>query len=329
MSRHCWMFSTYVVLVFISCKGDEGNYSAVMHEGEYIYGVWNARTARAAKRLVNRIERSGVNALSEMPPIPIETSLKTTELLPSDGDVEQWIRSRQPSEYDSENLYKDTFGGRPELYHSFGIVEQGGVEYQSSVLGFHPLILVEVFDMGSAENAFGIYSFTQYPGADFEWIGTRAIISGKHLSFWKGKYFVQIEGYEFATKIREGMIGLGKEVASRIKDRSEKPWILRLLPENKIPNSVKYFSDDAILSQMYDFLPREELGLGDDVAGIAASYFHKTMVPTDWTDAMVAFLIWYPSQLRATEAFDAYRASLEGHVASLTPFEQKGIMARE
>ena len=334
-SREYWLKLSGAILFvcgtvnLLSCSSEQRNYTALAQEGQYVFGVWNTHSEKAAAILIDRIAQAGVREKAQMPSLSIKTSLNPVDLLPVDGDVPDWVRSRNPSGYTAKNLYKDTIGGHPELYHAYGVVEQAEVEYQTPLLRSYPLIRVEIFDMDTPENAFGIYSFNQYPEAESEWVGNRAVITGKFLRFWKGKYFVEIEGYEFATKVEEGMIELAKSVASRIKDPPTKPHLVKLLPAKRIPYSVKYFFDDTTLRKIYNFLPEDGLRLGDNVTGASASYIHKKSGIEHWAETMVAFLIRYPSESVATDAYNSYRDYLVAQAVSTNTLEGRGIVIQQ
>ena len=315
--------------VLLSCGAEQRDYTALTREGQYLVGVWNTHSEKVATKLIDQMTHPSVEERGQIQSLPIETSLKPVDLLPVNGDVTDWVRSRDPSGYTAKNLYKDTLGGHPELYHAYGVIEQAEVEYQTPLLGSYPLIRVEIFDMGTVENAFGIYSFNQYPEAESEWVGNRAVISGKFLRFWKGKYFIEIEGYEFATKVEEGIVELAKSVASRIKDSPTKPHLLKLLPANKIPHSVKYFFDDTTLRKIYSFLPDDGLELGANSTGITASYAHKKSGNMHWADTMVAFLIRYPTESVATEAYNSYRDFLQAQAVSVSSLAGRGILVQQ
>lgn len=323
------IFFTCCVAILLSCSADQKEYTALTREGQYLFGVWNTHSEKAATRLIDQMIQTGVQEGEQIPSLPIRTSVEPVNLLPVDGDVTDWVRSRDSSGYTANDLYKDTLGGHPELYHAYGVIKQAEVEYQTPLLGSYPLIRVEIFDMGTAENAFGIYSFNQYPEMESEWVGNRAVLTGKFLRFWKGKYFVEIEGYEFATKVEEGMVELAKSVASRIDDPPTKPHLLKLLPPKKIPHSVKYFFDDATLRKIYHFLPEDGLELGANSTGITASYVHKKNRNKHWTDTMVAFLIRYSNESAATEAYNSYRDYLEAQAVSVSSLEDRGIVIRQ
>ena len=237
----------------------------------------------------------------------------------------------QAGTYTDKNLYKDVIGGEPELYelyHSYGFIRQANIEYQTPRFASRPLIFVEIFDMGIPENAFGIYSFNRYPKDKFKWVGSRAYISGDTLGFWKGKYFIQIRGYEFATGIREGMFDFAKAIASRIKDPPTKPHILKLLPQKgQMPNSEKYFSSNSTLRKIYSFLPEDGLQLSTNAVGVAASYPHGSS-SKEWLDTMVAFVICYPGESEAKAAYEAYHDYLQTHTITTHPIEEtEGIVA--
>ena len=240
----------------------------------------------------------------------LQTTLSPEHLIPSNGELLGWVQSRAPSTYQGKTLYRDR-ATSPDLYYAYGFEQQAEVEYQAPQFGSKPLILLEIFDMGTPENAFGIYSFYTYPRMTFEWVGAKAMLSGGYLRFAKGKYFVQIEGYEFATGIREGMIALAKAVAAQIKDPPPKPQMLALLPKNKkIHGSTKLFRSNWALSQIYSTLPANVPQLADTALGVSA-YYQNSADSTNWMDAQIVFIIGFPSTATAESAYILYRDAVD------------------
>ena len=243
-----------------------------------------------------------------------QTNIAPEHLLPADDEAAGWVRSRAPSTYHGTTLYRDR-PTAPALYYAYGFQQQAEVEYQNPRFGSKPLILLEIFDMETPENAFGIYSFNTYPQAKFEWVGSSAMLSGGYLRFSKGKYFIQIEGYEFATGIRDGMIMLAKSVAARIKApstlSSKRDWasILRLLPNNKVNGSVKLFRTNWALSQIYSTLPESVPQLNDEAIGISALY-KEDYDSAKWMDARIVFILCFPEPSMAESAYTLYRQAL-------------------
>ncbi|RKU11185.1 hypothetical protein C6503_18605 [Candidatus Poribacteria bacterium] len=302
-------------LMLISCDGEQGDWTIVQREDRYIYGVWHSATAKRAEQTMLEVAESieGSSAQVEESSATeniLQTTLPPEHLLPSDGDLLGWGQSRAPSTYEGKTLYRDR-ATSPDLYYAYGFERQAEVEYETPRFGSKPLILLEIFDMGTPENAFGIYHFHTYPRMKFEWVGSKAMLSGGYLRFSKGKYFVQIEGYEFATGIREGMITLAKAVAAQIKDPPPKPQILALLPNNKrIHGSTKLFRSNWTLSQVYSTLPTNVPQLTGTALGISAHYQNKSD-STNWMDAQIVFIIRFPDPATAESAYGLYRDTVD------------------
>ena len=304
----------FLTTLLISCGEEQGNWTSVQQEAEYIYGVWHSRTTKQAQQTILEVGENIKNASvllaqSVTTGNSVQTTVPPESLLPSDGGLSGWVQSRASSTYEGKTLYRDR-ASSPDLYYAYGFKRQAEVEYETPQFGSKPLILLEVFDMGSPENAFGIYNFHTYPKMKFEWVGCKAMLSGNYLRFSKGKYFIQIEGYEIATGIREGMVTLAKIIATQIKDPSPEPPILALLPSrNKVNGSVKLFRSNWVLRQLYSTLPVSTPQLTDTAIGVSARYLDSTK-STNWTDSQIAFIIRFADTAAAKSAYRLYRDSV-------------------
>ena len=313
--------SFFFSLVLVSCGQEQGNWTAVQQNGEYVYGVWHGASVKSAEQVMQKVSENlkSVSVQSEESSTVksmIETNISPEHLLPSDGEILDWVQSRPPSTYEGKTLYRDR-ATAPELFYAYGFQQQAEVEYETPRFGSKPLILLEIFDMGTPENAFGIYNFHSYPQVKFEWVGSKAILSGGYLRFSKGKYFIQIEGYEFATGIREAMVLLAKGIAARIKDAAPKPQILNLLPSNKVSGSIKLFRSNWVLRQIYSTLPVNVPQLSDTALGISARYRDNTD-SKNWMDAQIVFIIRFPNAAAAKSAYTVYRDAV---IKGAVPFE--------
>lgn len=300
--------------MLISCDQEKGNWTSVQQEAEYIYGVWHSATTKQTQRMILEVgenikNASGLLEQSVTTRDNFQTTVPPNHLLPSNGELSGWVQSRAPSTYEGKTLYRDR-PSSPDLYYAYGFKRQAEVEYETPQFGSKPLILLEVFDMGSPENALGIYNFYTYPKMKFEWVGSKAMLSGNYLRFSKGKYFIQIEGYEIATGIREGMVALAKIIATQIKDPPPEPPILTLLPSrNKVSGSIKLFRSNWVLRQLYSTLPVNTPQLTDTAIGVSARYLDNTK-STNWTDAQIAFIIRFADPATAESAYTLYRDAL-------------------
>ena len=301
-------------LMLISCSEEKGNWTTVHQESEYIYGVWHSTTAKKAQQTIQTVRENIENAVALLEQSSttggiVQTTVSPDHLLPSDGELSGWFQSRAPSTYAGKTLYRDR-ASSPDLYYAYGFERQAEVEYETPQFGSKPLILLEIFDMGTPENAFGIYNFHTYPQMKFEWVGSKAMLSGDYLRFSKGKYFIQIESYELATGIREGMVTLAKIIAAQIKDPPLEPEILALLPSsNKVNGSVKLFTSNRVLNQIYSTLPVNIPQLTDTALGISARY-QENIQSTNWMDAQIVFIIRFADTSTAESAYTLYRDSV-------------------
>jgi hypothetical protein len=348
---------SFFMIVLLSCQQEQENLTSINQENAYIFGVWKAPTAKSAKEVIANVSAK-IHAHAKIQPSPIVESqqqknakLKDSEskhftesetvyeplpysttaapetLLPRDGEVINWVRSRKPTTYNSETLYEDRFmflETYPEIFRNYGFQKQAEVEYQNSKFGSVPYILLEIFDMGTPENAFGIFSVHSHPKPKYEWIGCKAIISGKYLRFWKGKYFVQIEGYRIATGIRNGMIALARVTAKRIQDPPQKIPLLELLPTQHIRGSEKLFYTNWALREVYKSAPNIIPQLADKTIGVLAQYKDPRSKKT--TDSYIVFVLRFPNVAEAHSAYTQYSNALMSEKVSFETDSQSGAI---
>ena len=343
------------IVMLSSCQQEQGNYTLVYQENAYIFGVWKAPSVKIAKGAITIVSE---NIRSETPPdisqdkmtqeqidteekkgniqpnpdlgspfetLPIKTTSLPETLLPEDGETTNWIRSRQPSLYNPQNIYRDRYVPikiYPEMYHKYGFQRQAETEYQSRKFGSIPLILLEIFDMGTPENAYGTYSLNSYPLPQYAWVGCKAIISGKNLWFWKGKYFIQMEGYEIAPGIREGMVELAKVVAKKIKDPPQKIPMLKILPQY-IEGSDRLFTSNWVLEQVNKTLPNVLPTMGDGSVGVLArtKYGRKNS-----RNSYIVFVLRYETNADAKSAYLAYQDALTSENVTFKKVLQNGAI---
>ncbi len=343
------------IVMLSSCQQEQGNYTLVYQENAYIFGVWKAPSVKIAKGAIAILSE---NIRSETPPdisqdkmtqeqidseekkgniqpnpdlgspfetLPIKTTAFPETLLPEDGETTNWIRSRQPSLYNPQNIYRDRYVPLkiyPEMYHKYGFQRQAETEYQSRKFGSTPLILLEIFDMGTPENAYGIYSLNSYPLPQYEWVGCKAIISGKYLWFWKGKYFIQMEGYEIAPGIREGMVELAKVVAKKIQDPPQKIQMLEILPQY-IAGSDRLFTSNWVLEQVNKTLPNVLPMMGDGSVGVLARTKYGLK---NTRNSYIVFVLRYETNADAKSAYLAYQDALTSENVTFEKVSQNGAI---
>ncbi len=164
-----------------------------------------------------------------------------------------------------------------------------------------PPITLELYDMGSSEDAYGVFSFERQD--EEVKIGQGSEFGGGLLRFWKGKYFVSIypdgEGPEVATAI----LALGRAVADSIPVTGQAPALLRYLPDGKkglVEKSIRYLHSHVLLNQRFFISHENILGLKADTgAGLAEVLAGK--------EKLRLLLIQYPSEDRAKDALESFK----------------------
>ncbi len=329
LRSHALSLPLLLTLLLLSCAEEQGDWTAVHQEAEYLYGVWHSGTRKRTEETLHTLSANIRNAPTALATAENtrHTDISPLTLLPEAEPRAAWLQSRKPSTYTGAELYRDR-PTSPRLYFAYGFQRQAEVEYQTPRFGSKPLILLEVFDMGTPENAFGLYNFHLYPDVKIEWVGSKAILSGGYLRFAKGKYFVQIEGYEFATGIREAMIHLAKDIAAQIQDPPPKPELLALLPRNKVNGSSKLFTSNWALSQIYSTLPTHVPQITDNALGVSARY-RENADSKNWLEAQIAFVIRFPTAEAATIAYTLYKDALAAAAAPIALTEHGAILVDE
>ena len=161
----------------------------------------------------------------------------------------------------------------------------------------HPPIIVELFDMGTSEDAFGIFSYET--GEEEVEIGQGSDYGGGLLRFWKEKYFTNVFAEKETSYTRKDVLQIGHAIAENIKQEGQKPKMINYLPgEEREERNIRYFRLHQILNHHYFISHQNLFNLDQQTNAILASYASKA------TKGKTYFLIiQYPSKKLAEVAF--------------------------
>ena len=140
----------------IACQDSSKSYIAISTHSKCIYGVLGAGSLKTAQHFLGEISKSSRRKIVISK--SVTTDVPPIDLLPIDNAILYWVRCVEPRTYVGNKLYNDVINAQPKLFQQHGFIKQAYVEYKSPSLASYPLIMVEIFDMGTTENAFGIYS---------------------------------------------------------------------------------------------------------------------------------------------------------------------------
>jgi hypothetical protein len=159
------------------------------------------------------------------------------------GGVEQFTQT---------NLY-EKINGRAEQYISYEVV---GLSCLGLASGDDRFLDVYVYDMGTPERAFGIYSVERDPEAAPVDMGRRGYISGASLFLWHGNYYVQVLASAADEALRDATQRLTEDLLAALVDAgSAVPGLQALPAAGMIANSEKFYAKNALgfgfLTQTY------------------------------------------------------------------------------
>jgi hypothetical protein len=192
---------------------------------------------------------------------PIFTFAKSLEgldqLFPASGSINGWKWEGKPVHYSPDNLY-ELIDGEAELYLAYGFQELAALTYSYDKNS--DVITVHLYNMGTPENAFGVYSNYRFPDYDFQAIGAEAMVSDYGIKFYQGPYFVDVSFGSSEASTQKAGIEIAKAISGAISDPAIPPSIIQLLPaQNQVDKTARYFAKE-MLNQ--SFLP----------AGLEAKY---------------------------------------------------------
>jgi hypothetical protein len=217
--------------------------------------------------------------------------------------IDGWKKSEPPDQYTPENLSTYIDGGA-ELYISYNFKNALSVKYKDSA---DNEITVDIFDMGTSYDAFGVFAHSRETIATD--VGQGSEYASGLLTFWKDRYYVSILAYPETAKKREVVFKLGQAIAGGIKSEGPLPPVLALLPtENLMPETVRYFHHYIWLNSFYFVSNENVLNIGSDTPTALAKYRQAG-------STFFLLLVRYPDAARAEAAAVQFRQKVLGGAA--------------
>ena len=190
----------------------------------------------------------------------------------------------------------------------FGYIDGAGEVYRSYNMKllvarrFHkdgrPDIVVDAFDMGVPEDAFGV--FTHDLEGEETGIGQGSRYKAGLLSFWKDRYFLSVYAEEETEETKALVLELGRRIAAAVPGEGAKPALVGLLPAAGLdPGRVRFFHDAPLLNYHYFVAEANILLLDQTTDAVLAFYGAKG-------NGGVLLLVAYPDDRSASKARDSF-----------------------
>jgi hypothetical protein len=203
-----------------------------------------------------------------------------------------WKAQPETETYDRESIFQ-YIDGAGEVYLSYGFKKVAVTWYDKPEA---PEISAEIFDMGKAEDAYGVFSHSR--DNEESGIGQGYEYRGSLLCFWKGPYFVCVRAEKDTPDSKEAVFALAREIDSSISETGQKPPIVDLLPTpNLSRGSVRFFHGHPSLNYHYFLAEENLLQLGDETDAVLGKYN---------PGGVTLLCIHYPSADLASQAYNSF-----------------------
>ena len=212
------------------------------------------------------------------------------KMLPPQSAGSEWRLVGDNYSYLPDTLY-NYINGAADLFISYGFVALTGGEYRRGS-DKRDNVTVDVYDMGSTLNAFGVFQSKRDPEVRSLTIGAGAFGTEKYVFFYKGRFYVEIQAYVLSSTTSDVVMKMAQQVDQSIGEDSAPPSELRYLPDdNRVAGSEMYITG-GILG--HGFLDR----------GLLCDY-------TIGGETVKAFVVFFSSGALAVKALDHYKSYLE------------------
>jgi hypothetical protein len=204
--------------------------------------------------------------------------------------IEGWQTQAPDQVYDQRSIYEYLNGGA-EFYLSYNFRILLNRTY---VRPEQPAIIVDIFDMGNSEDAFGAFSHSHETGRAVYGQGSEYYEG--FLLFWRDRYLVSIVANPETDASRQATHILAANISDQIGKDGPLPAILDRLPEQRLnKSSIRYFRNYIWMNTHYFIADDNIFGIDNDTEAILATYGEAP-------DRQVLLRLEYPSTKRAREA---------------------------
>ena len=178
-----------------------------------------------------------------------------------------WTAKDAVEQYNRETIF-DYIDGAGEVYLLY--------DFQSVLVKRYANpddqdIIVEIFDMGSSYDAYGIFSHSHEKNDSL--VGQGSDFRGSLMCFWKNRYYICISAEKEESKTNEAILELARAIDSNIGEDGEIPALVGFLPDDGLrANSIKYFHKYTSLNYHYYLSEKNILHLDDNTEAVLAIY---------------------------------------------------------
>lgn len=206
-----------------------------------------------------------------------------------------WTAKPPDAAYNPETIF-DYIDGAGEVYRAYNMKSLLSRRYGKTG---GPDIIADLFDMGSAADAFGVFTH-DLDGEDWG-LGQGSLYKGGLLTLWKGRFCAAVYAEEETNASKAALRELGRRLAEAITETGPKPDLLTALPPGyDDPRRVRFLHSPVILNYHFSISPENVLGLDETTEAVLARA----------EDRSALILVRYPDEKRAAAGLSGFRAAL-------------------
>jgi hypothetical protein len=232
-------------------------------------------------------------------------------LLP-EGDVpEGWKQSGEAKVFVGDKLY-DSINGAADRFFQYSFRQQYVARYASD--DPEKTVNVEVYDMGTPTDAFGIFSTHDNVMSEHVGIGLGATISEMNLDFCQGQYFVRLLAIGFEEGEAERPLrAFAEAIVENVEVSDGLPELVELLPEGYKEGSRLFFHTWDTLNERRYVAEENVLNLDKKTNGVLATYTTEDK-ETFVLENDILYVIEYRDQKASQDAAMKYIKFLDKQV---------------
>jgi hypothetical protein len=226
-----------------------------------------------------------------------------TDLAPTAAELDGWAPTGEARVFEGEDLFELINGGA-EIYHEFGFRRVLAQDYTDTD---GRAISLELYEMDDTAAACGMYSLKSSGRGEELELGDEACLEDYYLNLRKASFVVTLTAMSPDTDTSQGLVQIGRAVASKIQGEGELPEIVAALAAgDPMPRRTHYLRGELALANLVPIT----LGVRFEMAEGAAARF----------DDHTAVILRYPDADRARQQLSVVISEL-GTRSGLEPIE--------
>jgi len=163
------------------------------------------------------------------------TQADLSSLLPELAD---WSRTEKAQNYYPENLF-EYINGAAEIYLAYDFQELIVSQHKKGQSEMN--VAVEIYNMGSEKNAFGIYSAERFADNTFVDVGLQGYLEEGTLNFLVGQYYVKLLCFDCEDESAEVLTLFSQDIVKKVGETGSFPLLVQKFPKDGlVPNTEKY-----------------------------------------------------------------------------------------